>query len=112
MEKSDLLDSYFGVAKCYVIIEDDLEKNDEFALRNKSSEYQKIIENKQVLTEAEFVLKNDYIAPTEGKKIIKTTMKMTIMKNENFKCIRCNFLRCSEENKICSTCKFILKDEI
>ena len=129
MEKSDLLDAYFGVAKCYLIIEDELEKfvEDFSSLKNKKTEYEKILEDKDILTEAEFALKNskklfiifliflmhlDYQTPTEGKKIIKTTIKMTIMKNQNFKCLRCNFQRCSQQNKICSTCKYILKDEI
>jgi hypothetical protein len=60
LEKLGLLDAYFGVAKCYLIIQDDLEKsNTEFStMKNKNNEYEKIMEDKEVLTEAEFALKN------------------------------------------------------
>ena len=60
LEKLSLLDAYFGVAKCYLIIQEDVEKsNTEFSsINNKKSEYDKIIEDKEVLTEAEFALKN------------------------------------------------------
>jgi hypothetical protein len=43
-----------------LIIQEDVEKsNTEFSsINNKKSEYDKIIEDKEVLTEAEFALKN------------------------------------------------------
>jgi late competence protein required for DNA uptake (superfamily II DNA/RNA helicase) len=54
----------------------------------------------------------EYESPTDGKVAVKIHFKMIVIKNNNYKCLRCNYHRCKNENKICYVCKDILKDHI
>jgi hypothetical protein len=59
MEEMGLLESYFGVAKCYLVIESEGQVNDPNNLHLNGNNFLKeILESKDILTETEFTLKN------------------------------------------------------
>lgn len=58
MEQNGILEMYFGVAKCYIILENTSKSQIDYEESNENLDLKRILIDKEVLTEAQIIFKN------------------------------------------------------